>query len=342
MGFLVVRRDITSASESGASLDLDTMRSYHIARGNSGVIQMLDRDPRILFIATGDYADYQCDCVFHGLKMLLGDNVVDIRPPWYMYESTDENKDKFSTFYGKGFTLYGHLKFSDKIDRSDILSKIKNKYFDKIIYGSIFRSQEYIYDVLNYYDAKDISFIDGEDQTDLLRFLLGRGVYFKRELLEYNYSNSSESRVLPIEFGIPRKHIVPEVPNKSRVIAHIDPRDRSTYIYDNQEDYYKGYQDSCFGITTKKAGWDCLRHYEILANGCFPLFLDLLSFPSSIMVRFPKMQMLWALKRMLESNHLRDFKLDDEYIFHLSKAMDILRRDGTTEAIAKRILMSSK
>ena len=35
------------------------------------------------------------------------------------------------------------------------------------------------------------------------------------------------------------------------------------------------YQNSLFSLTYRKTGWDCLRHYEILASGSIPLFLDL-------------------------------------------------------------------
>ena len=35
------------------------------------------------------------------------------------------------------------------------------------------------------------------------------------------------------------------------------------------------YSNSIFAITNKKLGWDCLRHYEILMNGCVPLYLDI-------------------------------------------------------------------
>jgi hypothetical protein len=35
-----------------------------------------------------------------------------------------------------------------------------------------------------------------------------------------------------------------------------------------------------------KAGWDCMRHYEILANGCIPYFLD--QCPAKTMYLLPK------------------------------------------------------
>ena len=48
------------------------------------------------------------------------------------------------------------------------------------------------------------------------------------------------------------------------------------------------YRQSMFALTSKKGGWDCLRHYEILAAGCIPIFEDLDSCPPDTLVSFPK------------------------------------------------------
>lgn len=47
------------------------------------------------------------------------------------------------------------------------------------------------------------------------------------------------------------------------------------YRFEREADYYADLQASRFGITMRKAGWDCLRHYEIAANGSVPCFRDL-------------------------------------------------------------------
>tara|TARA_Y100000768_G_C23931691_1_gene660428 strand:- start:833 stop:1330 length:498 start_codon:yes stop_codon:yes gene_type:complete len=49
----------------------------------------------------------------------------------------------------------------------------------------------------------------------------------------------------------------------------------SGYIFDTEEAYYSDIQISKYGITTKRSGWDCLRHYEIAANGSVICFKDL-------------------------------------------------------------------
>lgn len=94
--------------------------------------------------------------------------------------------------------------------------------------------------------------------------------------------------VYPISFSIPSSKIVDSIPPKTRLLAHIIPGNMHTYIYSTEPDYYKGYQESWFALTCKKAGWDCMRHYEIIANGCIPLFLDLPRCPPNTMTTFPK------------------------------------------------------
>jgi hypothetical protein len=94
--------------------------------------------------------------------------------------------------------------------------------------------------------------------------------------------------IFPISFSMPPEKIVKSVPSKNRVLAHIIPGNRSTYIYKTEDSYYQSYKDSLFGLTMKKSGWDCMRHYEILANGCIPLFQDLEKIPPNTMNNFPR------------------------------------------------------
>ncbi|WP_424494963.1 hypothetical protein [Salinimicrobium sp. GXAS 041] len=45
--------------------------------------------------------------------------------------------------------------------------------------------------------------------------------------------------------------------------------------YEKQEDYFDDIRRSRFGITTKREGWDCLRHYEYAAKGAILCFKEL-------------------------------------------------------------------
>ena len=45
------------------------------------------------------------------------------------------------------------------------------------------------------------------------------------------------------------------------------------YAYHDEAAYYAQYAGSFFAVTRAKAGFDSLRHYEILARGTMPFFL---------------------------------------------------------------------
>lgn len=112
-----------------------------------------------------------------------------------------------------------------------------------------------------------------------------------------HYGNTS-FQVYPISFSIPRNLImdVHEHSSKSRVLASIIPGRFDTYIYPDQASYYGGYASSMFAATYKKGGWDCLRHYEILAAGCIPYMPDAAKIPNGTMFRWPKRMMLSILE----------------------------------------------
>ena len=78
--------------------------------------------------------------------------------------------------------------------------------------------------------------------------------------------------IYPISFSIPEENIINDIQKKIKFQSNLIPGDLSTYIYDSKESYNKEYQNSLFAFTYKKGGWDCTRHYEILANGCIPYF----------------------------------------------------------------------
>jgi hypothetical protein len=94
--------------------------------------------------------------------------------------------------------------------------------------------------------------------------------------------------VYPISFSIPESKLVSSVPVKEKEFGYLRPGDFTTYIFNDETTYRGDYQTSVFGRTQKKAGWDCLRHYEILANGCVPWFPDLDDCPPRTMTHFPK------------------------------------------------------
>lgn len=105
-------------------------------------------------------------------------------------------------------------------------------------------------------------------------------------------------KVYDISYSIPLEKITKDVPHKSKWFATVVPGDLSTYIFNDETEYYNDYRESVFGYTKKKAGWDCLRHYEILANGCIPIFENIDDIPDGTMQIFPKDALKQFYKRI--------------------------------------------
>ncbi len=134
---------------------------------------------------------------------------------------------------------------------------------------------------------------------------LSQSKYFKRELISEGACYSLDrflprplrqwiplpKNAYPISFSLPQEkiwrgdnaekmkdfptHIVDkEVASKVQQ-SFFSATGSDKYIFTSETEYYQDLRKSRFGITTKRAGWDCLRHYELAANGCVLCFKDL-------------------------------------------------------------------
>jgi hypothetical protein len=293
---------------------------------------------KILFINNFKNVDYLNDGVFHGARSLFGSDCVDSTFAWYMYRQQIEDYIKYQNrqleapLYGMGYNIAGKLDDME-IDRSDIPEKIKDKYFDLIVYGSVHRCMDYWDIVQHVYEPNKVIFIDGEDQTYTKKELLGKGIYFKREIDEYTIGE-----VIPISFAIPSCQMVPDTPyQKTKLVAD------STYYaigykfsMGMEQEYNEEYKKSYFGLTKKKAGWDCYRHYEIIANGSLPVFYKLHECP-------PRTMLLWDKQLLNETTDLFwNFRMnnnqDNGYFEMRSRCLTMLKEKLTTEAIFNYIL----
>jgi hypothetical protein len=125
----------------------------------------------------------------------------------------------------------------------------------------------------------------------------------------------------PITFSIPSEKIVTTIPKKSYIVAKFIPVGvgEKTYIYNTEEEYYNDYKQSLFAITKKKGGWDCMRHYEILACGCIPYFENFKECPKYRLFNFPK-------KIILEVNKFYNY-LTSKYNISLNNSASQLTND---------------
>lgn len=115
-------------------------------------------------------------------------------------------------------------------------------------------------------------------------------------------NNSDKYQPYPIQFSIPECKVVNRIPAKDRDFGTVIPGRFETYIFTEESEYYKDYQRSYYAVTCKKSGWDCMRHYEILANGCIPYFLNLEECDFRIMPFLPR-------ELILEAMHLEGVSL---------------------------------
>jgi len=208
------------------------------------------------------------------------------------------------SLYGRGFTAFCTLPSrlrSDKriqtVDLGNIVSLASdNSNLDfQVVYTSIWRESRELSSITGVHRPLNISkihILDGEDEENIHEAVDLDVAYWKREL------TISKQNLKPISFCLPPNRLpfitngYDYIPKKTILLAPCDPRLRETYVFNTQDSYYLQYQSSLFAATTKKGGWDCLRHYEVLANHCIPYFpgiqrkhhLTMASYPVSLQI----------------------------------------------------------
>jgi hypothetical protein len=270
-------------------------------------------------ISGGFINDYLNDLVFYGLTELDNIEVIDSTPIIHLYKE-NQNKINPQHLWGRGFTST-FLIDKDTIDRTDIEEKIKDKYFDLIIYGAVKRCLDYYNLISSIYPSNKIILIDGDDSVGVSS-LATKHPYFKRELLN--------NKFIPIHFAIPESKITQIKLDKTQEYGSIIPG-HGGYVFDIEQEYYNDYNKSYFGVTMKKAGWDCMRHYEILANNCLPYFIDLDDCPKNTLTNLPK-------ELLLEAKSLANNFDEQKYFLILNEIFEYTKLNLTTKTLATYIL----
>jgi hypothetical protein len=265
---------------------------------------------KVLFLHKNCH-DYLSESVFHGLRSLLGENCLDVPRYDIMYKPLSEALRK--TLRGNGFTLYGLLDEIPDLDYKRQTWKQNLSSFDIIILPNIWTCWDYLPLLLKTVPREKIIVMDGEDGTRLFPFRSVRDLaenlkmlsvslknikYFKREWTQEQDDFEKmlslftpKLSLLPVSFGIPKEKITyVKVVDKQKLLNnHIVDKEvashwkdafygelgKEAYLFTKEKDYYRDLQISKFGITTKRAGWDCMRHYELAANGAVLCFREL-------------------------------------------------------------------
>jgi hypothetical protein len=262
--------------------------------------------PRIL-IVNPNFEDYLADGLLHGLRTLLGDDAVDFPKAEYMYETA--SPEVLSRVRGGAFTLY-RLLDDLPIARDHMLDRALAHEFDLVVFGDIWRTfglwAEWGPQLQRAGVATAV--VDGSDRVEpypyaglwwrvrgwwFLPRAHNRAIYFKREITPWTRWFASyltlpppvgrRLGLRPISLCIPAVKVLSTPPPKHKDFPKhvVDPQlaarvgGQTEYAFATEDAYYADLQASRFGITTKRAGWDALRHYEIAASGAVPCFRDL-------------------------------------------------------------------
>ena len=256
----------------------------------------------ILFLCD-DLEDYLADGILHGLKQLEGIRVIDYPKKECLYDGGRNSKDVPELgVRGGGFTLYGLLQEpSESIDRNQIRRKLEIGWFDAVFIGNVWRQWGVLMQWQGLFKNLPVILLDGDDDarffpfsgTRIRQYGLGSGLrsllhspstyYFKRELTMKSKKWLSSLNVSPICFSIPEERIdIAPYEKKKMFPCHIVDSEiapllngSKDYAFTDEDSYRSDLRMSRFGITTRRAGWDCLRHYELAASGAILCFRDL-------------------------------------------------------------------
>ena len=140
--------------------------------------------------------------------------------------------------------------------------------------------------------------------------------------------------IYPISFSINESKIVNNIPDKNQFMSRIQAQSGLVHTpsFSEQEPYYNEYKKSYYGKSCKKAGWDCMRHYEILANGCIPYFPTIDKCPKNTLTYFPKDLVKEAIK-MVDDNIT-----DDKYYYIANKLLNYTKENLTNRNAAQKLL----
>ena len=160
----------------------------------------------------------------------------------------------------------------------------------------------------------------------------------RHEAMNIDTLFADKTRLHCLSYAIPDELIVNDVPSKTELWASVIPGREANYQFGpgQEKEYHEMYQRARFAITMKKGGWDCLRHYEILANGCIPIFQDLRLCPAKTLNSFPKDLLLECEKVLYPWRDTPEhIELYNSYVRRL---LQYTRENLSCSALASRFL----
>jgi hypothetical protein len=283
-----------------------------------------------ILIIQSSIVDYLQDAIYLGFKDRFGVNVESFLDSSYLYK---DNTSDTRNMWGLGFT-YSKILDSKLHSLSENLEqKIYDNYYDLILYTMVPRHSFFLSQVIEATKGKNVFLVNGLDMNWDFEHYTDKCLYFKRELIE-----KKEKNIFPIHYAIHPTKLVNHYVEKTQELSDSIPSmdncthiSSSHYIFNNEKDYYENYQKSKYGITKKKGGWDSMRHYEIMANKCVPLFEDLENCPNLTLTNLPK-------KLLIEIKNKYNKITETEYESYNRELYDYTKEHLTTNSLCDYIL----
>ena len=207
----------------------------------------------------------------------------------------------------------------------------------------MFDTMEILDDIIKQYPKNRIVILESEDILpnnigfkDIMDKYKKNTTFFMREY-EDRYEDVD---VHPITFGFPKEKICFESVTKNHLMCPIIPGKRDSYIMGNELLYYKTIQESYFTTTTMKAGWDCMRHYEIIFNKSFPYFPDIINCPKNVLWNHRKDLYieLSGLYEKRQNNLIGDDAFHSQCEKYSTELFDYSLEHHTTEKVLEYIM----
>jgi hypothetical protein len=139
----------------------------------------------------------------------------------------------------------------------------------------------------------------------------------------------------PIAFAIPLSYYVEHVPRTKSfdwmplMPKHTPARGSYEASIEDEDLFREMYSQSYFAWTHSRAGWDCMRHYEIFAAGAVPFFYDIGRCPRNTLGHLPK-ALLTRVTRMDGLRHI--FENGGKYTQHNMYGGVNFNRHGNIDA----------
>jgi len=298
---------------------------------------------RIFYVTTqhpGLQGDLQEVSMLIGLRQIMGADVIDVPRKKVMYG--DFSNSPKNGLHGWGFT-YFNRPIAEAADYDVLPTKD-----DVVLYGV---TNSYgVADMPELNDrARAVFYLDGRDPMRVDRFPC-----FKRELSTED-AIQHKGNIKPTGFGMPDHMIRPidltikdQLHQKTWPKKIIDPNhrepDTSHYLFIDETEYYDDMARSWFGLSCKKGGWDCLRHYEILAAGSVLMIKDVDQKPPECSPQHLQPLSYSSYEEAVDimNGLVVDGRPTQEYLRILSEQRGALRTTSTCAVRAQRLVQDIK